>query len=110
MALPTPGTARRPSSAESTEIAGVIIASPKNSAHDSMPSNSTGQVRFFSTFSTSAISEIDPPSPSLSIRIRMKTYLIVTIRISAHRISDTMPMISAGEVPTPSVFSDALNA
>ena len=39
----------------------------------------------------SAISVSVPPSPLLSARNRISTYLSVTTTISAHRISDTMP-------------------
>ena len=39
----------------------------------------------------SAISVSVPPSPLLSARRMKSTYLIVTMKISAHRISDTIP-------------------
>ena len=39
----------------------------------------------------SAISVSVPPSPLLSARRMNSTYLIVTMKISAHRMSDTMP-------------------
>ena len=43
-----------------------------------------------------AMSERVPPSPSLSARSKIKTYLTVTTRISAQMINDKIPrMISA---------------
>ena len=70
-------TTLRPSMDDSTEMAGVIMLSPKNSAAPNNPSaestaadrsRPTGQHR-----RTSVISAITPPSPSLSARITRLT-------------------------------------
>ena len=48
-----------------------------------------------------AISARMPPSPRLSARMISVTYLIVTTRISAQKISDRMPRISVLLIATP---------
>ena len=83
-----------PSIADSTEIAGVITPSPKNSEAPKMPRMPTayaareffGRVRW-----ASAISAMIPPSPSLSARMMMVTYLSVTTSISDQNTSERMP-------------------
>ena len=86
----------RPSSAESTDIAGVMIASPENSDEPATPSRKTINVRCPSAVWASAISDRMPPSPLLSAIIRNSTYFAVTTTSSAQMISDTTPMISCG--------------
>ena len=81
----------RPSTAESTEIAGVITESPRNIEAPMTPSRNTSAVRRPSARVASAVSESVPPSPLLSARSRTSTYLIVTTTISAHRISESTP-------------------
>jgi hypothetical protein len=81
----------RPSTADSTEIAGVIIESPRNIAAPIRPSRKTSVVRLPSALVASAVSDSVPPSPLLSARNSSKTYLRVTTTISAHRISDSTP-------------------
>ena len=84
----------RPSIADSVVIAGVITPSPKNSDAPKIPRMPTayaereplGNVRC-----ASAMSAMMPPSPSLSARMMMVTYLSVTTIISAQKISDRMP-------------------
>jgi len=44
----------------------------------------------------SAMSAMMPPSPLLSARMMKATYLIVTTRISAQKISDSTPSTLAG--------------
>ena len=80
-----------PWTAPSTEIAGVMIPSPKNSAAPKIPSvtsTATWATRF--RFS-SAVSAMIPPSPRLWARMMNPAYLIETITISAQKISDTTP-------------------
>ena len=79
-------TSVRPSTADSTEIAGVITESPRNIAAPITPSSSTSGVRRPSARVASAVSDSVPPSPLLSARSRISTYLSVTTTISAHRI------------------------
>jgi hypothetical protein len=85
-----------PSTAESTEIAGVITPSPKNRQAPAMPISPIAR-RVPAPDETrwaSAISARMPPSPLLSACITSSTYLIVTIRISDQKISDRMPSTS----------------
>src|SRR3984957_11520343 len=81
----------RPSTADSTEIAGVIMESPMNIDAPMTPSPSNGQLLRPSARCPSAISESVPPSPLLSARSNSSTYLAVTTINSAHRISDRTP-------------------
>ncbi len=48
----------------------------------------------------SAVRESVPPSPLLSARNRISTYLIVTVIISAHRIIDRTPSTATGRYRT----------
>ena len=83
-----------PSTAESTEIAGVIIASPKNIADPKMP-RPTSHQRSCAWPSvprdTSAVSARMPPSPRLSARMMSTTYLSVTTTTSAQKMTDRRP-------------------
>ena len=80
-----------PSTAESTEIAGVITESPRNIEAPMTPRMKTNAVRRPSARVASAVSESVPPSPLLSARSRISTYFSVTVTISAHTISDSTP-------------------
>ncbi len=85
-----------PSIAERTEIAGVMMPSPKNRQAPVMPT-SARMLRVpvpRETRCASAISARMPPSPRLSARITSSTYLTVTISTSDQKISDRMPRIS----------------
>ena len=84
-------TCLSPSTAESTEMAGVIIASPQNSAAPATPIRKATVVRLPSAIWASACSDRTPPSPLLSACIRNSTYLPVTTISSAQMISDTTP-------------------
>ena len=102
-------TSFRPSTADSTEIAGVITESPRNIAAPIMPSSNTSGVRRPSARVASAVSESVPPSPLLSARSRSRTYLSVTTMISAHRISDSTPStMSRVTGPAPAAAVDRL--
>ncbi len=78
-------TTSSPATAESTEMAGVITPSPKNSPAPTMPTiPSAARVESdFATRCASAISAIIPPSPLLSARITKVTYFRVTVMMSA---------------------------
>ncbi len=84
-----------PSTAESTEIAGVIMLSPKKSAAPKTPSPASRNfVRPRSPSPSWRICEIRammPPSPSLSALITKPTYLTVTISVTAQKTSETKP-------------------
>lgn len=97
-------TSLMPSTAESTEMAGVIMASPKNSEAAAMPMTKTTaaslvSVLWPSTLWARAISESVPPSPRLSARSSSSTYLIVTTRISAQMISDSTAITTSRLAP-----------
>ena len=83
-----------PSSAERTEIAGVMIASPENRADPATPSRNGIVARWPSARWASAFSERMPPSPLLSACIRNTTYFAVTTISKAQMISETTPITS----------------
>ena len=84
-----------PSTADSTEIAGVIMLSPKNSAAPNTPRPASMSLMFAGISSPiSRICEISamiPPSPWLSARITRPTYLTVTMIVTDQKISETTP-------------------
>ena len=84
----------KPSTAEITEMAGVIIPSPMSIA--APITTTTTSHRIFAApkslgGAASARSARIPPSPSLSTRINIVTYLMHTTTISAQQRSDTIP-------------------
>jgi hypothetical protein len=81
----------RPSTAERTEIAGVIMESPMNIDAPITPSASSGQLCRPNALWPSAISDSVPPSPLLSARSSSSTYFAVTTMNSAHRIRLSTP-------------------
>ena len=95
-------TRSRPSSAESTEIAGVMIASPENSAAPATPRKNTKLERRPSARCASAIRDSVPPSPLLSARIRNSTYFAVTVKNSAQSKSEIVPITASS--PSPRFF------
>ena len=84
-----------PSTAESTEIAGVIMLSPKKSAAPKTPRpanrNLLRPLTRSPTCRTCEISAMIPPSPWLSARITSSTYLKVTMIVTDQKISETIP-------------------
>ena len=83
-----------PSTAESTEIAGVITLSPKNSDAPTMPSPaSTAVARLLPAGPRriNAISAMIPPSPSLSARMMNGTYVTVTMIVTDQKTSEMTP-------------------
>ena len=84
-----------PSIADRTEIAGVIMLSPKNSDAPKIPSAASttfarrppGRARL----RIRAISAMIPPSPSLSARITSRTYVMVTMIVTDQKISEMIP-------------------
>ncbi|MHC2214683.1 hypothetical protein ACVIGV_000071 [Rhizobium leguminosarum] len=90
----------RPSSADMTDKAGVIIASPMKRAAPIRPAKkSTGTFRPI-FFTRRARSESAPPSPSLSALRRKSTYLKVTMIVSVQTISEIRPMTSVSCTPS----------
>src|SRR5690554_1585685 len=83
-----------PSTADSTEMAGVIMASPKNMAAPSTPRMVIQTGGLVKVLRASAISDSVPPSPLLSARVTKNTYLTATVRVSAQTISDSSPSTS----------------
>ena len=83
-----------PSTAERTEIAGVIIASAKKSATPITPAVSRAVLtagRSSVASRTRAYRAITPPSPSLSARMTKTTNLIETINVSDQATSEMTP-------------------
>jgi hypothetical protein len=88
----------RPSIADSTEIAGVITPSPKNSAAPNrpMPTNTMRRRDWpGSPRRLSASSAMMPPSPWLSARMMKAMYFSDTMMVSDQKISDRMPRMLA---------------
>ena len=96
-----------PSTAESTEIAGVITESPRNIEAPITPTMKMKAVRRPSARVASAVSESVPPSPLLSARSRISTYFSVTVMMSAHRISDSTPSTTPRVTAWPSLAAMA---
>ena len=88
-------TTLSPSTADRTEIAGVMMLSPRNSAAPKTPSAaSTAVVRALELEvqrRSRVIRAMMPPSPSLSTRIASNTYVTVTMSITDQNTSDTTP-------------------
>ena len=85
----------RPSTADKTVMAGVSMPSPKNSANPIMAPMPmvafTLRVRPWLRCASAASARV-PPSPLLSARMMIKTYFIVTTRISAQKIIESEPI------------------
>ena len=84
-------TTFRPSTADRTEMAGVMMASPKNRAAPHMPMPRIAVEPAGHALRASAISDSVPPSPLLSALSTKTTYLMVTMMVSAQTISDSTP-------------------
>ena len=87
-------TVLSPSTADSTEIAGVIMLSPKNRAVANTPSSTSPRVQRRSPCAEREISASSarlPPSPLLSARMMIATYLIVTTIIIDQKIRLSTP-------------------
>ena len=92
-----------PSTALNTEIAGVIMLSPKNSAAAKIPSTPTIHTRRLEFLSASEISASRarlPPSPRLSARMIKVTYLSVTSIMIAQKINDSTPSTRSSSRPS----------
>ncbi len=88
----------RPSTADSTEIAGVIKPSPKNRQAPMMPT-SVSALRTpvpTETRCASAISARMPPSPRLSACMISVTYFTVTMSTRDQKMRERMPRTSVG--------------
>ena len=97
-------------------MAGVIMLSPKNSAAPKAPAKVTIQRTPEPSrmpLETREVRAKIPPSPLLSARMMMNTYLIITTSTKAQLISDRTPStvceISAPGAP-PAASTDTFNA
>ena len=83
----------RPSIEDSTEMAGVIMLSPKNSAAPKMPTEASTPKALVDNrlWASSASSASSPPSPSLSVRMNVSTYITVTITVIDQNTSEITP-------------------
>ena len=87
-----PGAATfSPSIAERTEIAGVIMPSPKNKAAPKIPSMTNAVALATRLRCSSAARAMIPPSPRLWARMMNPAYLIDTTIVRAQKISETIP-------------------
>lgn len=77
--------------ADVTEIAGVIMPSPKNSPAPKMPSVTRMNVRPIRLRLTSAVSAMIPPSPRLWARMMKPAYLSETSIISVQKMREAIP-------------------
>ncbi len=93
-----------PSTADSTEIAGVMMLSPKNSAAPKIPSAAsaclTRRPEGLRSLLINVIRAMMPPSPSLSARITRRTYSTVTMRVTDQKTSETTPYTFASVAGT----------
>ena len=94
-------TISSPSSAESTETAGVMMPSPKNRQAPEMPTKArmTRSRSLATPRWARAIRARMPPSPRLSARMTSMTYLTVTTRINDQKISERTPSTSHEVTP-----------
>jgi hypothetical protein len=80
---------------DSTEIAGVMMLSPKNSEAPIRPSAVSTAVTRRPCCAprprSNEISAMMPPSPSLSTRIASSTYVTVTMIVTDQNTSDATP-------------------
>ena len=91
----------RPSTAPSTEMAGVITPSPYRRAAPKSPSATSSNRRFLSSprrfcWRSRASRARIPPSPRLSARRMNTMYFTLTTRISDQRISERTPRMFSG--------------
>ena len=82
-----------PSTADSTDMAGVMMASPKNSAVAITPSSTSCAERVSpgDRREMRAIRARLPPSPRLSARMMTETYFSVTTSIIVQKIKEMTP-------------------
>ena len=77
--------------AEVTEIAGVIMPSPKNSPAPKMPRVTRMNVRPIRLRLTRAVRAMIPPSPWLWARMMKPAYLSDTSTINVQKIREAIP-------------------
>ena len=83
-----------PSMAEVTEMGGVI----RLSAIIKLPPIIAGHITHFACFRINANREKIPPSPLLSARMVMSTYLIVVWKVSVQKMAETLPNINVSVI------------
>ena len=104
----------KPSTADKTEMAGVMIPSPKNSEAPIKPIEINSN--FFRWLKLvlrkfSASKAIIPPSPLLSARMTIAEYLMVMTMVMVQKIMDKIPNTFAGVMPKPcAAWKDSFNA
>jgi hypothetical protein len=98
-----------PSTALNTDMAGVIMASPKNRDAPANPTIKRPVRNGPAIGRARDRSAIVPPSPSLSALMTKTTYLIATTSTMAQKMSESTPNTAASEAP-PAALSDSLNA
>ena len=96
----------RPSTALNTDMAGVIMASPKNRDAPASPTIRSPACNLPATGRAKDRSAIVPPSPALSAFMTKTTYLIATTSTIAQKTSESTPKTAASEGP-PAALSDS---
>ena len=99
-----------PSTALRTEIAGVIIASPKNRDAPASPTMSTKPRYRPAAGRARESSAIVPPSPWLSARITTTTYLMATTSVMAQNTSESTPRTVVSASAPVAAFSNSRKA
>jgi hypothetical protein len=99
-----------PSMALRTDMAGVIMASPKNRDAPASPTIKRTVRNGPATGSARDNRAIVPPSPSLSARMTKTTYLSATTSTMAQNTSESMPSTVVSSEASPAALSDSLNA
>ncbi len=99
-----------PSTALSTEIAGVIMASPKNSDAPAKPTTSSTPCSRPAAGRARESRAMVPPSPWLSARMTSTTYFRATISTTDQNTSESTPSTVASTGVPPAALSDSRKA
>lgn len=103
----------KPSTADKTEMAGVMIPSPKNRATPKTPAITRRCLAFGRSLTDKearANKAIKPPSPWLSARMISATYLMDTTTVRVQKNSDSTPNTLSGVMGTCPLIKTSLNA
>ena len=91
-------------------MAGVIMASPKNSDAPASPTNNRAGRSRPAAGRASERSAMVPPSPWLSARMTKMTYLTATMRMMAQNTIDSTPRTVASVDAPPAALNDSRKA
>ena len=91
----------RPSTAETTLMAGVIMPSPNSNPAPSISAHSSSRMPRFLCSCSRPYSANRPPSPSFCARKTKMAYLMATMAVIVQITSETPPSTSAGVCAAP---------